>query len=318
MRGVTFAYLGKDEAASRLAKKGTATDVTLYNAKHGDAHLNLVVPSRFPEKVQSLLVSLDLSDEIILDVSQLDRSLGEMVLGAELMGKHRGHLLVRPPLMPEQVQPLLAPTALKDLRLVTEPEPVFRERLYESAASGSDGNLVVPIDHAFPVKGVGTVALGLVRSGVLEAHQSLRLYPTEKMVEVRSIQVHDVDAKMAPARSRVGAALKGVEADEISRGQVLAPPGSLSVLPTEVPLRLRIAPTRFSKWTPRPGAVFHLSHGLQIAAARIDAVEESGKESLAATVRLEAPLVVLPHAPMVAVDLDNKAQRFIGRAKLTP
>lgn len=316
MKSVTFAYLGPDEGAARLGKKGTSTDVSLFNGKRGDAHLNLVTPARFPEKLPSLLYALDMADEIILPVSQLDRSLGELVLGAELLGKTKGYLLVQPPAQPDQVDQILAKTALKGLRHFREAEGVLREALYDSAAEGPPGNLVLPIDHVFPVKGVGTVVLGLVRSGRVEHHQTVRLYPEEKQVEIRSIQVHDVDHKEASARSRVGCSLKGVEADEVSRGQILAPQGSLSVIRKDQPMTLRLAYTPFTKWEPRPGAVFHLFHALQFVPWRVDTVKDASKDGAAIVAHAEAALTLVPAAPMVAVDLDNKSQRFIGRAKI--
>src|SRR3990170_1934803 len=90
LKGVTYAYLGAESDAAKYAKKGTASDITLFDTKKGDAHLNLVHASRFPEKPQSLLYTLDLADEIILHPQQLDRFLGETIVGAELLGKIRG------------------------------------------------------------------------------------------------------------------------------------------------------------------------------------------------------------------------------------
>ncbi|MCI4361477.1 MAG: hypothetical protein L3J91_07200, partial [Thermoplasmata archaeon] len=72
------------------------------------------------------------------------------------------------------------------------------------SAADRPGTVQVPIDHAFPVKGVGAVALGVVRRGSLTAHEKLRLFPTPKLVEIRSIQVHDVDVRAARTGERVG------------------------------------------------------------------------------------------------------------------
>jgi selenocysteine-specific translation elongation factor len=311
MRGVTYAVAGSDELAGRLAKKGTATDVTLYNAKKGDAHLNLVTPSRYPDKLQSLLVALDLADEVILAPQQADRWLGETIVACELFGKTRGFARPGPQLPPDQLRQLLARTQLKEVEVTEEPEAVFRERVYERATSTPEGSLVVPVDHSFPVKGVGTVVLALVRQGELKVHQTLQAFPETDTLEVRSIQVHDVDHKSAPGRSRVGLAVKGVEADRVPRGAILAPPGTLRVLEAGTPHTFPLALHAFNKWTPRAGTVLHPFHVLQDRVLRVDAVDGASL-----TGRLDAPLAVVPTQPAVLVDLDNKVQRLVGRVTL--
>lgn len=315
MRGVTIAYLGPEEEAARLAKKGTATDITLLNAKKGDANLNLIHPTRFPEKIQSLLYALDMADDLVLSVTQLDRALGEAVVGAELLGRTRGLLRVAPTVGLDHVQALLAKTALRGLEPAPATEGELREALYGRARPGAtEGVPLVAVDHVFPVKGVGTVILGLVRSGQLQRHQTLQLYPTTKTVEIRSIQVHDVDHEAAPTGSRVGCAVKGVEATEVSRGHLLAPPGALRVLAKDAALPLHVDFTPFTKWEPRNNTVLHLFHALQLVVLRVDAVTNATRAGCDLQGRLEAPLALAPNAPAVLVDLDAKAQRFVGRA----
>lgn len=309
MRGVTYAFLGPEDQAGKYAKKGTTSDVTLFNAKKGDDALNLVTASRYPEKLASLCLALDLADEVVLQPAQLDKTLGEQVVGCELFGKTRGFL--RAGDHAAQLGPILARTALKDLTPGDEPEGVFRERLWERVASSTSGPLVCAIDHSFPVKGVGTVLLGLVRSGEIHAHDALQAFPTERVIDVRSIQVHDVDQKSAPTHARVGLAVKGVEATDVPRGTVLAPKGSLQVLPAGQPATLPVQLHPFNKWTPKAGTVLHVFHVLQDAVLRIDAADT---RSITGT--LEQPLAVVPGQPAVLLDLDNKVQRFVGRATL--
>lgn len=314
MQGITYAYLGPEDAAGKFAKKGTATDITLFNAKKGDQHLNLVTATRYPEKLSSLLITLDLSDEVVLHPAQLDRSLGEQIVAAELFGRTKGFARASAQVPAEQLRQILSKTSLKDLEVTEDSDALLRDKLYERVAASTEGDLVLPVDHSFPVKGVGTVILGLVRGGVVNAHQTLQIYPTDRTLEVRSIQVHDVDVKSAPTRSRVGLAVKNVEAPDVSRGTVLAPPGSLKVLTPEMPVKLKIALHPFNKWAPRAGAVLHLFHLLQDAVFRVDAAEGATKESVTLAGKFEQPLAYHPNYPMVLVDLDNKVQRFIGRA----
>lgn len=316
MRNVTYAFLGAEELAGKFAKKGTATDITLYNAKHGDAHLNLVTASRFPDKIMSLLLALDMADEIVLWPNQLDRSLGETVVAADLLGRTKGFVRVGPQLMLDQAKDLLAKTALRGLTPSDEPEPIFREKLFERAQAPTSGPPVIAVDHSFPVKGVGTVILGLVRSGEVKAHQTLQAFPATKTFDVRSVQVHDVDLPSAGSRSRVGLAVKGAEPEDVGRGKVLATPGSLRVLTAEQPAEARIQMSPFAKWQPRAGAVLHLFHALQDVVARVESFEPAGALAAKATLRLEGPLALAPGNPALLVDVDNKSQRLVGRVDL--
>lgn len=316
MKSVTYAILAPEAEAAKYGKKGTASDVTLYNAKKGDDHLNLVTASRFPEKLPSLLAALDLADEILLQPSAMDRALGETIVACELMGRTSGFVRPSPQVPLEVLRPVLAKTALKSLTEAPEAEAVFRERLFERAAAPEGGSLILPVDHAFPVKGVGTVVLGLVRAGQVNAHDLLQAYPGDKKVDVRSIQVHDMDQKSAGIRCRVGLAVKGIEAADLPRGTVLAPPGSLKPWMPEAPRTVDVRLASFSNWQPRAGAVVHLFHVLQDVVVRVENVEAATKESAKLTLKVETPLAVVPGQPAVLVDLDNPKQRLIGRVAL--
>ena len=49
----------------------------------------------------------------------------------------------------------------------------------------------VSVDHSFGVKGVGTVALGILRNGELKVYDKFKVVPGMKDTMVRSIQKHD-------------------------------------------------------------------------------------------------------------------------------
>ena len=173
------------------------------------------------------------------------------------------------------------------------------------------GAPVAVIDHVFPVKGVGTVALGVVRQGTIRAHERHRLWPTPKEVEVRSIQVHDVDRKDAGCGERVGLALKGVEADEVSRGMIVAPAGSLSE-------GAHLATGPFEKCRYYRGAVaagdhLHLSVGLQVVPVVVEQVGVGGGR-----LETDRPVVYRPNDPGLLLDLSAPTgPRVAGRLTLT-
>ncbi|EQD43290.1 elongation factor Tu domain 2 protein, partial [mine drainage metagenome] len=205
---------------------------------------------------------------------------------------------------------------LKGGRLESAPrrplDPVpLREALAGWNAVDRPGPPLAVIDHAFPVKGVGTVALGLVRQGTLRAHEKFRLWPGTKEVEVRSIQVHDVDRKDAGCGERVGLALKGVEPDEVPRGSIVAPPDALLA-----GARLAAAPLdkcRYYRGDLIEGAHLHLAVGLQIVPVVIARAAAGG-----ATLETDRPVAFAAGAPALLIDLSAPVgPRIAGRTTLS-
>lgn len=79
------------------------------------------------------------------------------------------------------------------------------------------------MDHRFPVKGVGTVALGTVTQGVVRKHDALSNLPGGEETVVRSIQRHGRGVDHALQGERVGLALKGLGPQELDRGRCSPP-----------------------------------------------------------------------------------------------
>ncbi len=132
----------------------------------------------------------------------------------------------------------------------------------------------VVLDHAFNVRGVGTVALGFVRRGVPRVHDELRFLPLGTVVTVRSIQRFDEDQMEALAGARVGVALKGIEADEIDRGSLLTADATIASSP-----RLVIAPFSRGDFAKDPLAAgtkgLHVTAGLFTRPVVVDEVGAS-------------------------------------------
>ena len=84
-----------------------------------------------------------------------------------------------------------------------------------------NSHLKMPIDHAFKIKGVGTVVTGTIHKGKVEVGDTLRILPINHEVKVKSIQCFKKDVPIAYAGDRVGMALMGVEPESLFRGCVL-------------------------------------------------------------------------------------------------
>ncbi len=87
---------------------------------------------------------------------------------------------------------------------------------------------ILPIDHAFPVKGHGTVVTGTVLQGSVKTGDSVEVAPLSKKSRVRSIQTFGMDREMASAGDRVGINVPDIDDSEIARGDYLCTSGSMS------------------------------------------------------------------------------------------
>jgi selenocysteine-specific translation elongation factor len=307
--GLTIAVVGGGDVAKELGKKGTASDLTLYNTVRDEHAVTLVEPTQFPDRFPPLITALSMADRCLLVIPELNRPVAETIATVDVVD------LPTTIVMGTAVGEAELARALKGSRLETAERipldlPRLREMLNGWRGPTVDGPVMAPIDHAFPVKGVGVVALGVVRRGTLRAHEELRLWPTTKVVEVRSIQVHDIDRKDAGCGERVGVALRGVEADELSRGQILAPEGSLregSAL-AGGPL----AKCRYYRGDARTGAQLNVQVGLQSAPASLDELTPTRVAMTA-----DRHLAFAPGMPAYVLDLSVPAgPRIVGKFDL--
>ena len=314
MPAVTLAVLGNLEYAKELGKKSTESDVQLMSFREGDVNVSMVVPFRHPEKVHPLCYAVNSADAVLIVVKEMNRDLGESILAAAAAGHSRGIILLQNYVQPEQVAPLLKNTTLAGIPIVTaeqEKPASIRQKLADLAVAPREGPVRIPVDHHFNVKGIGTVVLGFVQQGVVKKHDTLRAFPTDKTATVRSIQVHDVDVAEAHTGDHVGLALKNIENDDLDRGNVFAPEGSLSVAETGQTVTVKASVTPFFKAGIKTDGVYHLAHGWQMCNARARNDLAPGKEG-AVTFELMKPLAYAPGDRVVLVNLDNPNQRIVG------
>ena len=64
MRSVNFVVLGEQTIANDFGKKGTVTDLTVYDRKESDIIRTWVVPNGFPEKIQPLLQAINIAEYV--------------------------------------------------------------------------------------------------------------------------------------------------------------------------------------------------------------------------------------------------------------
>ncbi|GAA4651297.1 selenocysteine-specific translation elongation factor [Kistimonas scapharcae] len=78
------------------------------------------------------------------------------------------------------------------------------------------------IDRVFTVNGIGTVVTGSLADGSLKVGDRLKMYPSGKDVQVRTLQSYHKNLDEAEPVSRVAVGLKGVTRKELERGCCIA------------------------------------------------------------------------------------------------
>ena len=95
----------------------------------------------------------------------------------------------------------------------------------------TDKPFLMPVEDVFSITGRGTVATGRVESGVVKVQDEVEIVGLTD--EIRKVVVTGVEMfrkllDQAEAGDNIGVLLRGVQRNEIERGQVLAKPGSIT------------------------------------------------------------------------------------------
>jgi elongation factor Tu len=93
-----------------------------------------------------------------------------------------------------------------------------------------DKPFLMPVEDVFSIKGRGTVATGRIERGRIKINEEIEivgLRDTKKVV-VTGVEMFHKQLEDGQAGDNVGLLLRGVEKDDIERGQVLAKPGTIT------------------------------------------------------------------------------------------
>jgi len=93
----------------------------------------------------------------------------------------------------------------------------------------TDKPFLMPIEDVFSITGRGTVATGRIETGVIHVGDEVELLGLgeDKKSTVTGVEMFRKLLDTAEAGDNIGALLRGVNRDEIERGQVLAAPGTI-------------------------------------------------------------------------------------------
>ena len=336
MTVLNIAMIGSDDLAKSIAKATDQRDVHTYVHKESGANgpriLSLIRPAKMPERIRPFFNSLCAARVGLLEVTGIDATFGEVLVGYSAAGITRGIYVINPAegewIDEDQVKAFIAQAGLSTWQQSGNDGIELRTALYglmdeisSDLESAKQDPLVVPIDQHFNVKGIGLVAIGYVQSGSVSVHDELHLLPAEGPGTVKSLQVMDDDVEQAVAGDRVGIALRNAKEEHLTGGSLVIHPSiedknkGISVplsLDEHKRSSIELSTSPFQKRILAVGDVVHASVDLQFVVGRVESMD-SGLE-----VAWESPLFIRKENPPVVIlaQLDSKP-RIMGSAKLT-
>lgn len=132
--------------------------------------------------------------------------------------------------------PIIKGSATKALEGVAEYEDAVMELVkaldeyVPEPPRDNDKPFLMPIEDVFSIKGRGTVATGRIEQGIVKLNDEVEIIgvrPTQKSV-VTGIEAFKKQLDQGQAGDNAGLLLRGIEREQIERGQVLAKPGSIT------------------------------------------------------------------------------------------
>lgn len=173
--------------------------------------------------VPSIVVFMNKTD-MVQDAELLD--LVEMEV-RELLTKYK---------FPGDTTPIIRGSALKALEGDAEAEAKIAELMdtvdsyVPTPERPTDKPFLMAVEDVFSIKGRGTVVTGRIDRGIVKVNDTVEiigLHATKSTV-VTGVEMFRKQLDEGQAGDNVGLLLRGIEKDDVERGQVLAKPGSIT------------------------------------------------------------------------------------------
>ncbi|MBU1018375.1 MAG: elongation factor Tu [Patescibacteria group bacterium] len=166
------------------------------------------------------LNKMDIADPEIAELSEMEVR--------ELLSKYE---------FPGDDTPVIKGSALKALENPDGPdaEPILEllkalDEYIPTPERVLDKPFLMPIEDVFSIKGRGTVATGRIDQGIVKINEEVEIVGVKdtRKVVVTGVEMFKKLLDQGQAGDNVGVLLRGIEREEIERGQVLAAPGSIT------------------------------------------------------------------------------------------
>ncbi|MBI4127157.1 elongation factor Tu [Candidatus Peregrinibacteria bacterium] len=162
---------------------------------------------------------MDMADPEIAELSEMEIR--------ELLNKYG---------FPGDTTPIIKGSALKALENPTGPdaEPIVEllktlDAYIPLPKRELDKPFLMPVEDVFSIKGRGTVATGRIEQGIVNVNDEVELVGVKdtRKVVVTGVEMFKKELDRGEAGDNVGLLLRGIEREEIERGQVICKPGSI-------------------------------------------------------------------------------------------
>ena len=169
-------------------------------------------------KILVFLNKMDLADPELVELVEMDIR--------ELLAKNGF----------DENAPIIKGSATKALEGVKEDEDAIMELVkamddyIPEPVRELDKPFLMPIEDVFSIKGRGTVATGRIETGVVKLNDPVEIvgiHPTQTSVVI-GIEAFKKNLNQGQAGDNAGILLRGIEREQIERGQVIVKPGSLT------------------------------------------------------------------------------------------
>jgi selenocysteine-specific translation elongation factor len=304
LKSINFVVLGKQDIAAEFGKKGTVTDLSLYDRKESNVIKTWVTPSGFPDKIQPLLQAIHLGEYVIFHVDKLDKFTGEQIIALDILKKDKGILSHTFDVDESKLHSMIKGTVVEKYLKVEQDK--LKEEIDKMDSISNNDPAQMVIDHCFDVKGVGTVILGKVTQGKIKQYDNLKLYPAGIDIMVKSIQMHDDPVEESVCPARVGLAVKGAKPDEVGRGDIIAQAGTVDVK-SEIELDFTKSP--FYKNEITLNQMCLVSVGLQVKAAKFSSLSPL-------RLTFDKPIVCSPGDIAVILKPESTTIRILGSGSI--
>ena len=304
LNSLNISFIGGNEFLKEFGKQGTLSDIVLYDRKQKDRIFTIIAPVSFPDKIQTLPQVLNMTEVVVLNVTALDKYLAEQIIAIDSLNIKNGFLLHSYDIDDQRLAKMIKGTVIENFKRIENLE-VLKNEINDLYGDSQEGDLVLPIDHSFDVKGVGTVILGGIKQGRVKVYDKLRILPSKKEILIKSIQMHDDPVNETFSPARVGLAIKGITPHEIERGDIICSGETIKIATTEV-LVTDFSKNKYFNSDITESQAYLLSVGLQIKPVKI--LNDGSKIILS----LEKPIAYYKQQRFLILKPDSKTTRIIA------
>ena len=315
MKGNLVGVFGTDQELktafeTSIAKKNESAGMLIYLRSEAGNRISLLDDLSYPEKIQGyarIASMCDYAYYIFPKDGKLSASDGEMAVLLDAFSLNGSiQVIDSSATAVEQVRAMLKDVIISSYKVEerSSQSSIMPANKPPERTSSDDGTLIY-IDRAFNVKGVGLVVLGFVLTGKVSVHDKLRMIPgsSDKLAEVKGIQVNDEDQESVESGLRVGLSLKGVDLKDLDKTNWLDD-GSHSL---SRKLSFELKPSKYYKQS-TVNRDLHIQMNGDLLVARIS--EGTSNNLRVADLQHEVP--VKDGMRLSLIDLNSRPLRVIG------